>query len=194
VRKNPVGAMHAFRAAFPTGQREAVLVIKLLPTEGELGDLGVFTGDPAFGPDVHFLVESLTDQEMTELLQTCDCFVSLHRNEGFGLGPAEAMSLGRPAIITAWSGSIDYMTETNCLAVPYTLRTIEDPGLPWYAPGLDWAEPDLEVAASHMRRMVEEPDLAERLGTQGRIDIWNTYSVEAVGRAISIHLQDLYRG
>ena len=193
VRKNPVGAMHAFRAAFPHGQREAVLVIKLLPTEGELGDLGVFTEDPAFGPDVHLLVESLTDDEMTELLQTCACFVSLHRNEGFGLGAAEAMSLGLPAIITAWSGSVDYMTDTNCLAVPFTLRRIEDPGLPWYAPGLEWAEPDLEVAASYMRRVFDEPDLAERLGTQGRIDIWNAYSVEAVGRAISTHLESLYR-
>jgi glycosyltransferase involved in cell wall biosynthesis len=193
VRKNPVGAMHAFRAAFPHGQREAVLVIKLLPTEGELGDLGVFTEDPAFGPDVHLLVESLTDDEMTELLQSCACFVSLHRNEGFGLGATEAMSLGRPAIITAWSGSVDYTTETNCLVVPFTLRRIEDPGLPWYAPGLEWAEPDLEVAASYMRRVVEEPDLAERLGTQGRIDIWNAYSVEAVSRAISTHLESLYR-
>ena len=192
-RKNPLGTMHAFRSAFPHGQTEALLVIKLIPTEGELGALDLFTDDPAFGPDIRLLVTELTDEETSALFHVCDCFVSLHRSEGFGLGAAEAMSLGKPTIVTAWSGPVDYLTDANSLPVPFTMRVIDDPGLPWYAPGLEWAEPDLDVAAASMRRIADDPDLAARLGAQGRIDIHDRYSVDAVGRAITSRLRDLHR-
>lgn len=192
-RKNPLGAMHAFRKAFAHGQTEAQLVIKLIPAEGELGALDLFTDDPAFGPDIQLLEAHFTDEETSALFHACDCFVSLHRSEGFGLGAAEAMSIGRPVIVTAWSGPADYLTDANSLPVPFTMRVIDDPGLPWYAPGLEWAEPDLDVAASSMRRIIDDPGLAARLGAQGRIDIRDRFSFDAVGRAITSRLQDLHR-
>ena len=57
----------------------------------------------------------------SSLIALCDCYVSLHRAEGFGLGPAEAMWLGKPVIATGYSGNLDFMTPTNSLLVDYRL-------------------------------------------------------------------------
>ena len=37
------------------------------------------------------------------LMAACDCYVSLHRAEGYGLTMAEAMAAGRPVIGTGYS-------------------------------------------------------------------------------------------
>ena len=44
------------------------------------------------------------------LMAHADCYISLHRAEGLGLTMAEAMSLGKPVIATAYSGNMDFMT------------------------------------------------------------------------------------
>jgi glycosyltransferase involved in cell wall biosynthesis len=71
--------------------------------------------------DVFLIDRIMPRREVTSLIEVCDCFVSLHRAEGFGLGPAEAMSLAKPAIVTNWSGSVDYMTADNSIAIDYAL-------------------------------------------------------------------------
>ena len=45
----------------------------------------------------------------------CDCYVSLHRSEGFGLTMAEAMACGKPVIATGYSGNLEFMTEDEQL-------------------------------------------------------------------------------
>jgi len=195
VRKNPLGSLHAFRTAFPHGQTEAILAIKLLagdynPSAEEQREL--FATDPAFGDDVILIIEAFTDSEMTELVRCCDAFVSLHRAEGFGLGAAEAMSLAKPVIVTNWSGPVDFLTPENSLPVPYDLVTIEDTGMSFYRPGLEWAEPDLVVAASHMRRLVDDPLLGESLGRRAKADIESRHSIEAAGATMAARLRQLH--
>lgn len=43
---------------------------------------------------IHIIEETLSRPDLLALYQTCDCFVSLHRAEGFGRGIAEALQLG----------------------------------------------------------------------------------------------------
>jgi glycosyltransferase involved in cell wall biosynthesis len=105
-------------------------------------------------------------------LHTCaDVFVSLHRAEGLGLAPLEAMQLGRCVIATAWSGSMDYMDQESACLVDYTLvPTAEDP---YYMPEYlgetaFWAEPEIAHAAHWMRRLAGEPELRARKGAAAR--------------------------
>lgn len=195
-RKNPLGALRAFRMAFPHGQDRAVLVIKLL-TDGfnpsAEDQRSYFTAEPEFGPDVILVIETLTDEEMTSLTDACDAFISLPMAEGFGLGPAEAMSLGKPAIVTNWSGPVDYLTPQNSFPIPFALRRIDDPDTIWrYLPGLEWAEPDLDVAASRMRELVDQPELGPSLGRQAAIDMVR-HSIPEVGAVIARRLEELLR-
>ncbi|HYK58120.1 MAG TPA: glycosyltransferase, partial [Bryobacteraceae bacterium] len=43
--------------------------------------------------------------DVIALVNCCDCLISLHRCEGFGLTLAEAMFLGKPVIASAYSGA-----------------------------------------------------------------------------------------
>ena len=187
--------MHAFRAAFPHGQTDAILAIKLMaggynPSAEEQREL--FSTDPAFGDDVILIIEAFTDSEMTELVRCCDAFVSLHRAEGFGLGAAEAMSLGKPVIVTNWSGPVDFLTPENSLPVPYELVTIDELGSSGFLPGLMWAEPDLNAAADFMRAVHEHPELAHERGERAAADIPLHHSPEVVGHLMAERLRELH--
>ena len=75
-------------------------------------------------PDVHVIDRSLSARERDALLVGCDCYVSLHRSEGFGLTLAECMALGKPVIGTAFSATTDFMTEENSYPVPYEMTRV----------------------------------------------------------------------
>ena len=61
------------------------------------------------------------------LLARADCYVSLHRSEGFGLTLAESMALGTPVIATGYSGNTDFTTPHNSYLVDWTPTRV-DPG------------------------------------------------------------------
>ena len=54
-------------------------------------------------------------------MAACDCYVSLHRAEGFGLTLAEAMAIGKPVIATGYSGNVDFMNDANSYLVDYEI-------------------------------------------------------------------------
>ena len=49
--------------------------------------------------------ETLSYDRLLQLKHGCDCYVSLHRAEGWGFGMIEAMNLKVPVICTAYSDS-----------------------------------------------------------------------------------------
>ena len=79
-------------------------------------------------------------------MKRCDCFVSLHRSEGFGRGIAEALLLEKPVIVTGYSGNMDFTNPQNACIVDYQLVDVGPDEYP-HAAGQGWADPDLEQAA-----------------------------------------------
>ena len=69
----------------------------------------------------------LPPADMSGLMADVDIVLSLHRSEGFGLVPAEAMQLGKPVVATGWSGNMDFMNERNSAPVSYRLVPVQDP-------------------------------------------------------------------
>ena len=57
-------------------------------------------------------------QAVANLLQKSDCYISLSKAEGFGLGALEAMSCGLQVIITNYSGHTQFITDKNCQSIP----------------------------------------------------------------------------
>jgi glycosyltransferase involved in cell wall biosynthesis len=104
---------------------------------------------------------------LTGLIAASDAFVSLHRSEGFGRGPAEAMLLGIPVIVTGYSGTLDFTDGSCACVVGYTLV----PVMPGEYPGVEgqrWAEADVAQAARYMRWIQEEPEAARAMGLRGQ--------------------------
>ena len=188
-RKNPVGLVEAFRGAF-TPQDGAHLLIKTINAplrplaEEEL--LWACHGRD----DIHVIDRSLTGPERDALMAACDCYVSLHRSEGFGLTMAEAMSIGKPVIATGYSGNVDFMTAENSYLVDYDIVRV-GPDCEIYPADGEWAEPDLQQAARVMRSVYDDPAHARTLGEQARADIARLLSPEATGAAMRDRLRAL---
>jgi glycosyltransferase involved in cell wall biosynthesis len=126
------------------------------------------------------LTATLSRADVYALEAACDCFVSLHRSEGFGLAVAESMYLGKPVISTDWSATSEFVTNTNGCPVRAKLVTLEQNHGP-YAKGSTWAEPDPAHAAEHMRHLFTDRALAARLGIAARNTIDTRFSPAAIG-------------
>ncbi|HEY8412220.1 MAG TPA: glycosyltransferase family 4 protein, partial [Pyrinomonadaceae bacterium] len=190
-RKNPLGVVRAFKRAFEGKDKAVGLVLKFLEnTDWTQPVLQQVKREIDECENVFVLERLMSRAELTSLLDACDCFVSLHRSEGFGLVPAEAMSLGKPAIITNWSGNTDYMKPDNSVAIDYQLVRLDRDYGP-YQSGQQWAEPDLEQAAHWMKRFVADPELAKQIGSRGQQTIHSQFSPEAVGKIIQSRLEQI---
>ena len=119
-------------------------------------------------------------QDSYALINACDCYVSLHRSEGFGLTMAEAMLMRKPVIATAYSGNLDFMTAENSLLVDYR-RVPITADLPHYPKGAEWAEPCVEAAAHWMRWAYEHPQEAGDLGRRAEREAARLLSPQAAG-------------
>jgi glycosyltransferase involved in cell wall biosynthesis len=189
-RKNPLGLLRAFKAAFGFEHRRVGLVLRFNNAGQENPVLRELRDEIPENSNVLVHTHRSDRDEVISLIDACDCYVSLHRSEGFGLGPAEAMSLGKPAIVTNWSGNTDYMTDDNCIAINYELVKLGQDYGPYKA-DQHWAEPDLEHAAHWMKRLVAEPELARAIGLRGRQTIASEFSPEKVGRIIQQRLEQI---
>jgi glycosyltransferase involved in cell wall biosynthesis len=179
ARKNPLGVVKAFRAAFGDGHDGPYLVLKY---HGAVHhpEQEARLRDAVAGNDRIILVEDvLSLTEMRLLRDACDCFVSLHRAEGFGLNIAEAMIAGRPVICTNYSGNMDFTNDENTLLVEHELVALgENDYLSWE--GQVWAEPNLETAADQMRRVFQNQDHATEIGRKAREHIIENLSEDTV--------------
>jgi glycosyltransferase involved in cell wall biosynthesis len=178
-RKNPLALLAAFRRAF--GDRtDVVLYIKTTNAgrhDAEHEELRVAA---AGRPNVVIRDAYVSSDDYFAMLDACDCYVSLHRAEGFGLTIAEAMALGKPVISTAYSSTLEFTNESNSFLVPMHLVEVGD-GSPPYSPHARWAEPDVAAAAEQMARVYADRDAAAAVGKRARADIETLHSPSARG-------------
>jgi glycosyl transferase family 1 len=167
-RKNPLGAIRAFRrAALPRGA--ATLVLKYTNAEYDREAVRRFH-EEAEGLDVTMLDGYMSRTELAALMNVSDCYLSLHRGEGFGMTMGEAMLLGKPVIATNYSGNVDFMTPANSYLVDYRLVPLTRDYGP-YLRGNVWADPDLAQAATFIREVALNRTAAVEKGRLARRDM-----------------------
>ena len=178
-RKNPAAVLEAFRRSGLAGQG-AGLVIKVHNVAGNEADFERLRAAAAALPDTVLITRTLAREEVYELEAACDCFVSLHRAEGFGLAVAECMYLGKPVISTDWSATAEFVNATNGCPVRWLPAKLERSHGP-YARGQTWAEPDIAHAAEWMRQLHEDPALGRSLGRAAQAAIERQFSPASIG-------------
>lgn len=179
ARKNPVGAVRAFRGAFAPGEGPRLL-IKTVNAERHPREAAELRAAAADRPDIEIRDGYLSPGEQRSLMNACDLYLSLHRSEGFGLTLAEAMALGKPLVATAYSGNLDFMSDDTGFLVPFRLVEIGPGRAPYPAFGR-WAEPDIASAARALREAWESPDEARKRGARARTAILREHGVAARG-------------
>jgi glycosyltransferase involved in cell wall biosynthesis len=187
ARKNPGAVVDAFQRAFPLGDEAAALLIKTTNGDVRPDELAALRAAAAGDPRIEVRDGFLSRDEVFGLMSVADCYVSLHRSEGFGLGLAESMSLGKPVIGTAYSGNMEFMDAANSCLVGYRLVEVGADEYP-YPEGQVWADPDLDQAAFHMRRLVADRAYAAALGERARTHMRTAFGTAAVGERIEHEL------
>jgi glycosyltransferase involved in cell wall biosynthesis len=184
-RKNPYAAIEAFKLAFPDCP-DCHLAIKVNYSgsgverlEEYLNRLHAYVESDS---RIHLIQESFTYYDLLCLYASCDAFISLHRSEGLGLIPLEAMRLGKPVVATAWSGNMSYMNYNNACLVEFDFVPIEASTLHYGSNslGIDckWAEPNILQAAAWLRKLAEDSKFRLQLGLRAAADA-NRYHEQA---------------
>jgi glycosyltransferase involved in cell wall biosynthesis len=188
VRKNPLAVIQAFRAAFSRSEK-ATLVIKV--SRGRSHPEAFAVLEEAAGEAGVILVDEVLSRARSYgFIEMCDCFVSLHRAEGFGLCLAEAMLMGKPVVATNYSGNLAFMHRENSLLVDHTFAEIPADN-PIYKAGNHWAEPSIEHAATHMRYCFDHRAAAAVLGAKGRDEVTEKLSLKAAGQRMADQLANV---
>jgi glycosyltransferase involved in cell wall biosynthesis len=188
-RKNAAGLIDAFSRAFAPGAGPRLLLktINGRHRPQAEAELRRTIGDH---PDIELIDTYLDPVQNAALLARADCYVSLHRSEGFGLTLAESMALGTPVIATGYSGNTDFTTPQNSYLVDWTPTQV-GPDCEIYPADGTWAEPDLGHAAELMRRVWQNPEEARAKAARAREDIERLYAPEVVGRIARARLERL---
>ena len=195
-RKNPMAAVQAFQLAFPPGDDSVRLVIKSTEFVAD------HWGDPhgqwqalqaacLADSRIHLIVEAMGFDDYLGLIACTDCVVSPHRAEGFGYLPAYAMLLGKPAIITDYSGTQEYCDETTAFPVRATLRPVQPVEAYYQMEGAYWAEVDVPHMAERMREVLADPAAAQRRAAAGRTRLQQEFSEAALAARYADRLRAL---
>jgi glycosyltransferase involved in cell wall biosynthesis len=178
-RKNPRAALEAFRLS-GLAEAGAALVIKVQNAAGNAADFARLHAALRELPGTVLITDTLPRADIYALEAACDCFLSLHRAEGFGLAVAECMYLGKPVISTNWSATAEFVNVTNGCPVDCQLVTLDRHHGP-YAKGSTWAEPSVKHAAEWMKILARDRHLATSLGAAARLTMETRFSPEVVG-------------
>lgn len=189
-RKNPEAAIRAFRAAFPPERRDVRLLVK--SSNGYRFPHWIKRiFELAEGDDRIIIRDDVIDRAHLNALQRCcDAYVSLHRAEGFGMGLAECMAIGKPVIATGWSGNMEFMDATSAALVDFSLVAVGEGEYPG-GEGQRWADADVAQAAALMRRLADDPAAAAALGSAGRQHVEAILSAPVAAARIIERLKEL---
>lgn len=188
-RKNSRGALRAFQQTFAhlAPEQRPLIVLKtqrlaeLEPAlyqqlQGQVTELGGKLID-----------ETLTHEDMLELMNCADVYLSLHRAEGFGIPLAEAMGLGKLVIATGYSGNLHFMNADNSYLVNYRLiqEKLETDET------VLWAEADESHAAYLLRYAYEHPEEARALAERAQASIQRQLAPQRIAELAQQRLQTL---
>lgn len=183
VRKNPLAAIAAFRQAFAE-RPDRLLLLKVGHHDHFPGEFAELRAAVAGAANIRIETRDMPEAEVHALTACADIVLSLHRSEGFGLVPAEAMLLGRAVVATGWSGNMDFMDADSAALVPYRLVPALDPRGVLEAPGAMWAEPDVAAAAAALRRLADDPAERAALGARAARHARQKLSADTLGAAV----------
>lgn len=179
TRKNPEGVLRMFRMLRKKRPYDDIqIVLKVKRGDDDASEWAAPLREEF--PDAVFIARPLTSFENLSLIAGCDCFVSLHRAEGFGRGAGEAMFLGRIAMATGWSGNMDYMDAGSALLVDYRLEPVPQGAYP-HGEGQVWAEPDIDHSVHLALKALDDPGLVRQLERAGRRAAFARAGNRAVG-------------
>ncbi|HEX8129156.1 MAG TPA: glycosyltransferase [Pyrinomonadaceae bacterium] len=190
-RKSPRGLIESFLRAFPA-ESDAVLVLKVNAEAAsvaarELEGLRRQTGSLA---RVQIHSEAWPEARIEALHARGDCYVSLHRGEGWCYPLFEAAARGTPVVATNYSGPLEYLDGDAHRLVRHDLCPVRQPYV-YYHSRMRWAEPDLAHASELMRNVYQERETARAKAARAALKLRENYSLERVGQMARTRIEEM---
>ena len=194
-RKNPLGLVRAFREAFPDDPTTR-LVLKTHNTaaasDGFAGRVWAEVLRLAeVDPRVVVIDETLAFEEVMALTGAADCFASLHRSEGLGLGILEAMRLGVPVLCTAYGGNMDICDSETAWLVEADEVPVRPGDYAYASPDHRWAEPRHDSAVDALKSLRYQPAMRETRAIAARARVEERCSVAAAAERYASRLGEI---
>ena len=190
ARKNPLGVIESFQRAFQRDNQDVCLIVKCSNSQNYPHELAQVKQAIANYPSIQLIDARLPKEVVNALFYNCDCYVSLHRAEGFGLTMAEAMYYGKPVIATGYSSNVEFMNTGNSFLVQYDLVKVQqDSGS--YQKGNIWAKPSVEHTATLMHYVFHNPQSAKQIGLRASEQVRAMLSPETIGKKIRRRVEQI---
>jgi len=187
-RKNPKAVLEAFQIAFPKRYDDVELLLKVRGFGGD--DFRKMILDYALkDPRIKVIDETLDRASMDELIQRCNVFISLHRSEGFGFGPAESLAREKIVISTDYGGTCDFLNHETGYPVGFKLIPVRQNEYP-FAQNQLWADPMVDQAALYLRGIYENFEEAQKRAIVGRCLMIKQHSFSSVGKKMKSLLEE----
>lgn len=191
ARKNPIGIIDAYEHAFGTNSTETLLVLKSSVSAEFPEEKQKIQNRIKSNKSIVLMEEIMPRDKLYNLMNCCDCYVSLHRSEGFGLTIAEAMYLGKPVIATAYSANTEFMNINNSFPVKYKMKSVGD-GYAFVGGKGQWADPDTAHAAQLMKYTLENPGETSSIAHRGQSDIQKILDPATTGARMKERIDFIY--
>lgn len=151
-RKNPQAVLRVFQEMAKTCP-DAYLILKISRWQN--------MGQDALKwllrhPRIKVIKNTLQPSELSDLYASADCYLSLHRSEGFGRTLVEALQNGLYLVCTDFSGPQDFVTAENTLLVNWTRSEVNAHDYPNLTVNSWWAEPDETHALKRLNEAREK--------------------------------------
>ena len=187
-RKNPDGIIEAFLRAFPAPD-DAVLVLKCGPGAAQAAQAALVSARQRTGGQGRVVLAAATwDPARVSALQARgDCYVSLHKGEGWGYPLFEAAARGTPVVATGYSGPLDYLDPAAHWLVRHQLVPVRQ-RYAYYQPSMRWAEPDLRHAAEGMSWVHANRAAARERAAAAAVKLREAHALERIGAAAKARL------
>ena len=197
-RKNPVAVLQAFQKAF-RGVPNARLVVKTQNRDSVFDTVQVQLWDRvdtivASDPRIVVINETLSYRDLLRLKAGSDCYISLHKSEGWGFGMIEAMNLKVPVVCTAYSGNMDFCSDDTAWLVDYTESPLEKGEYIFVRKGSVWAEPSVEHAAKQLRAAYDNPAERQARAEAAFARIRRDFSAQAIATRYGGRLREILDG
>ncbi len=191
-RKNPDGVMRAFAKAFPQtpGTTLVFKTIRAKEHKAEKSRLEALAKKLGIADRYRSFDDYLPRGDVYALTNACDVYLSLHRGEGFGLGIAEAMSMGKPVIVSNCGGCTEFCNPENSILISTkTIQITKDQAdHPCYLSVTSCAEPDIGAAVEALRRLHDSPELRRQLGEAGKAFVDKHFAVDSFDSSVKAFL------
>ena len=201
-RKNLEATIRCYQAEFH-GSKEVTLVLKVNAfgkSEQEVTDavnaishkvkqeLRMFEKSEDYCDEI-IIPGNMNRRSLLNLHNTCDCYVSTSRGEGWGMPIYEAFCLGNPVIAANEGGPRDFLADYRHLLIDGTMSpcTQRDSAFPFLGTGRElWFNVSESGVMGKMRQCYRERPSYRKEG----LALAGQYSYEAVGHKMKEALED----